>query len=29
MTNNRLGIHISDESFIAFLIFKGLERKFQ
>jgi thiopeptide-type bacteriocin biosynthesis protein len=27
MTNNRLGIHISDESFIAFLIFKGLENK--
>lgn len=26
MTNNRLGIHISDESFIAFLIFRGLQR---
>ena len=25
MTNNRLGIHLRDESFIAFLIFKGLE----
>lgn len=28
MTNNRLGIRINDESFIAFLIFKGLENKF-
>lgn len=25
MTNNRLGIHLRDESFIAFLILKGLE----
>lgn len=27
MTNNRLGIHISDESFIAYLIFRGLEER--
>jgi thiopeptide-type bacteriocin biosynthesis protein len=25
MTNNRLGIHLRDESFIAFLVLKGLE----